>query len=165
MIKMEADVFQRTVEKVVLYPGPLDELNEIEKKGSGKVYELVEMRDQKRYVEGYLVPDVSKIKEGMKQFQDFLQSKDSALGEFISKMLGGKENPLEDLFSKITPKDEDMAKRLEKVFDLTPILEGDIRLQSVKYGGDGLIHFRPVSQGNYTLGFTKYTGVPVKLKQ
>ena len=135
---MDLKQFYKQVEKIVLYPGSVDDLNRMEKlTNSGKHYNLVPIKGSTKYLTGPIIP-------GPNQFK-----------ELIDTIQFEADDEL-----KITASTQKLAftQKLEELVMQT-YGDLDIRMKAQEIGAHGLVHVQLYNKERV------YMGVPVKLEK
>lgn len=129
--------FYETVEDIVLYPGTLDELNRIERRGkTGKIYDFMPQLSGQQYIIGILVPTAE-------EFKDFMMVARAAVGALSEDL----EN------AEILERAEELR---DKLFSSPQVRAQDLRVKAKKIGAQGLIHVQLYTKDSL------YMGVPVR---
>ncbi len=147
--------YYEIVKKFVLYPGTLDELNQIEPDKDN--YKIILQPGAKQYIKGYVFPSNEEIDHKMQLsnniaeiIYDNLPFTDQYRLKPTIKILGLEFD------GNIAP--DLTARDILSFYHEIGMMDEDIRIKAKKIGAEGLIHFNPISNKDIPY----YSGVPVK---
>jgi len=126
--------FYGLIDTVKVYPGNLDELNQL----TLDTYKLISQTGAKLYLEGYIFPSQAELEKGIsliKQSIDYLNEPFSFGKTQEFNILGVRleESSLEN--------PEETVDNIFSLYHEMGLLNNDIRVKANNIGADGLIHF------------------------
>ena len=157
---MDEIEFQEKVKDIIIYPGSLNELNEIERlKNSNREYELMALETPSYFIKGTLVEGLGDkifplLNFALKQYIGLSPELDKEERQFVEEI--SEEKTLKGIIEILnSSKETEIIKKI--------IIDLEIRVSAKELGADGIIHFQFLHRSGDDL--EQYMGVPVKLKK